>query len=99
MKFKDKVRLIKKLEDDYKYLREEIDKLTSCGVDLKFFDVVEDLFDSYLQAVEEGVDDREGWVHWWMYDKPSESAKVIIDGTEIVVDSVETLVKIIDKSN
>lgn len=97
MKFGDKVLFIKKLEDDYKYLRDETYNLISCGVDLEFFDVAENVFDSYLQAVAECVDDREDWVHWWIYDKPAESPLVIIEGNEIVVDSVETLVKLINK--
>ncbi len=99
MKFGDKVDIIEVLERDYKYWRKETDNLTSCGVDLEFFDVVEDLFDSYIDAVAQAVDDREGWVHWWIYDKPADSPLVVIKGNEIVVDSVETLVKIINKED
>lgn len=63
----------------------------------KLWDQVWNLFDLTVTMAESAVEDEADWINWYLWENSSKAGKVVLeDGTEVIVDSVEKLVQIIE---
>jgi len=100
METQEKVELIKKIVEYHINLNksfDDIEKIFGSYPEGRFWDRVWSLFDLTVKLAQDAVGDEADWINWYLWENSSKGNKVILeDGTEIIVDSVEKLVQIIE---
>lgn len=100
MDTQEKVKLVEKVvkyHSDLNKTFDDIAKVFCTYPEGRLWDQVWSLFDLTVKLTEDAVGDGADWINWYLWENSSKAGKVVLeDGTEIVVDSVEKLVQIIE---
>jgi hypothetical protein len=100
METQEKVELIQKIVEHHKNLNKTFDnigEIFGTYPEGRLWDQVWNLFDLTVTMTESTVGDESNWINWYLWERtPRANTVTLEDGTEIVVDSVEKLVQIIE---